>query len=181
MRLLNYLIKKRRYGFIGFAFLLIGSGLSVFALSFFQKMPSDSELVSFFMRHKNNFETLERMLSQEPLQIVGITRSQIMFKDPWNQVSPQDASISKPHFDSYQELMSKCDVQQVWRHNGETLISAGFSGWGFAGKGPRLAYVFRLDPPANQVKTLDGVKKLNSGLTTVYRHLSDHWFIRLTM
>jgi len=172
--------KLRRLG-CGLVCLIVLIGIMGFGFSIFKKVPSDAELASFFVQHKKDFVTLVSMLSSEPSEIVGITRHHVMLKEPWHQVSHQEANISTSRFDLYQKLMSKNDVQQVWRHDAETLIAAGFSGWGFASKGPRLAYVYRQDAPSNLVETLDGIKKHDSGWTTVYRRLANHWFIRLTL
>lgn len=166
---------------LSIAALLVFWVLVVFVMSQFRKIPSDSDLKFFFVQHEGVFTTLKGILSSEPPEIVGVTRHDIMFKEPWHRVLPKEANMSTGRFEAYQKLMSKNGINQVWRHNGEIIISAGFSGGGFAGKGPRLAYVYRLDQPTNQVQTLDGIKKSNPGWTTVYRQLGNKWFIRLTL
>lgn len=145
-------------------------------------MPSDSELEMFFIEHRSAFKELANMLSSEPIDIVGVTRNKIMFKEPWRQVSPSAAGMPMSRFKDYQHLMATNDVKKVWRYNDEMLISAGFSGWGFASKGPRLAYVYSLDVPSSRVDSLDDVSATESGKwKTVYRHLDGHWFIKLTL
>jgi len=156
------------------------AGVVIFGAPFFRDIPPDEELAAFFESHREGFASLKDMLSSEPGGIVGVTRGEVMLGDPWKRVTPEAAGMSQSRFETYQTLMKKNEVHQIWRHDGEIAIAAGFRGWGFASKGPRLAYVYRGSTPSSMVSALPARRGTDSETRTVCMALSAGWYVRLT-
>lgn len=155
-------------------------GLVVLAWTFFPRLPTEAAFDEFFFERKDGFAVLRRMLESESADIVGVTQKDVMLKHTWQRVSPSEAGMPEERFGEYKRIMTDNSVRQVWRQGGEVSIAAGFSGWGFGSKGPRLAYVYREQPPDRQETSFDSERQPGAGWRTVYRRLSDDWYVRTT-
>jgi hypothetical protein len=74
--------------------------------------------------------------------------------------------------------MEKASIHQIWRTDGETCFY--ITGFGFAGDGWRLCYVYTLNKPSVLVSTIDTLnEKSDEKQNVIYRGLGNNWYIKL--
>jgi hypothetical protein len=142
------------------------------------RIPSDSRIQEQFVRDNILISELLDKLSQEPPNIVGITKEDVMVDDTTNWVLPEKAGFSKAHFAEYRALMDKAHVTQLWRYEGQTNFNVAASG--FVSFGWRLAFTYARTPPAPLIQSIDYLPaRTSEDRGPVYRPLGGDWYIRL--
>lgn len=150
------------------SFLTIGCG----------QIPRDSEATE---RFKNDFPVVSElydMLAKEPLRVVGITTKGVLLNEPYNQVDPEIAGLSRSEFSEYVMKMNEAKVIKILRRENTTYFY--IEAVGFASEGWRLCYVYSQTSPSNVISSLDDSKSsLYYGIKALYRPVGDNWYIML--
>jgi hypothetical protein len=142
------------------------------------RAPTDAQIASRFSTDRQVLTELSNKLSHEPLKIVGVTRDRVMVGYPYNWVVPADAGFSADHFKEYELLLRKVKISKMWRSDGETCFY--ITGFGFAGEGWRLLYVYTAVTPNVLVNSIDVEREDHTSHSNVmYRPLGSNWYIKL--
>jgi hypothetical protein len=136
--------------------------------------PRDAELVDQFRRNKQAFEVLKQMLSEDT-SIRQIARFGIATTSDPVARPVHEADFPEERYQEYLRVLEKAGAQQAIRDGHDLRFPV--AGWGFAGRGWRIAITWRDVPPTNTIQSLDHFEKTNREWDHAYRPIEDGWYI----
>jgi hypothetical protein len=134
--------------------------IGVLWLIFSKRLPSDAALVRQFNRNLPAFLELSAMLATNSAT------------DPTRDTT---SVWSMEHYRKYQTLVRQARVIRVFESGSEVRFQV--AGPSSAGKGYRVAVLWRAAEPADVIESIDNFRKQPGGPDHAYRPLGNGWFL----
>jgi hypothetical protein len=161
--------------------------LALFVTGFFISLlwgaapPAHGKLVARFQAHRGMYETLREMVDADGLgSVLNYGIGDVYAKGPpfSGMHSPEYVGLSSKRASEYRRLMWEADCKRIDRQeDGSVLFAMG--GWGFAGKGWRMALLWKETTPEPLLPTIDQFQKTTSRWEEAYSKVDEKWYLRI--